>query len=350
MAYEMLITAPDPTVSVITGAMSPIINALGATCGVTAPDPTISMKAGEWLNITAPGPTLTATSYVSSATPELVAIAPTLFIALAGGFEITAPLPETQITGSDRWYELELTVPSPTIAISSTYTVGVLSIRAPPPDIEIVTLDSTRATLSLTAPVPTIAITAHTEATATLALSAPVPIIGISTGGIVLLDSTALTTQRAVVLNTDNWEVTEYTWSFDQLVKFGDTYLGINSTGIYTLGGDTNAGTTIDSIIETGLDDFGVITSKRISNLCVGWKSSTDAVMTVIMDGDDDESYEYDLLATDGKADSTRVKVGYPQQRKHINLKLTNEGGADFDLYSMEMVLSTSIRKTQGTG
>ena len=66
------------------------------------------------------------------------------------------------------------------------------------------------------------------------------------------------------------------------------------------------------------------------------------------MDGETEESYEYDVLGTDNRSGSTRVKIGAPRQRKHINLKFINQSGADFDLYDIDMVLSMSIYKVQG--
>jgi hypothetical protein len=130
-------------------------------------------------------------------------------------------------------------------------------------------------------------------------------------------------------------------------VKFGDTYLAVDSSGIHTLGGDTFNGTLIKSIIETGLDDFSKLPSKRLNNLCVSLKSTEDMSIFVILDGDNEKSYEYDLLGTDGKPDASRVKIGKPRQRKYINLKIESSG-CDFDIYDIELMLGVSDRKVQG--
>lgn len=345
------ISTPLPTVSAITGAMSGE-TIYGVFCGVVAPDPTITIKSGLALYLTTSVPTIAITGYAAAnIIAEITAPSPTIEISAGNGMAITAPVPEIELEGGDRWYALEIEAPVALLVITSTGTIGILRIRAPDPVITITGDPFIGVTLNITAPNPVIATTNHIISTGDLDLTAPVPVINIATGGVVLyLVPTTLVTERAVVLNTDNWEVTEYTWQFDQLVKFGDTYLAVDSTGIYTLGGDTNNGTEIDSTVETGLDDFGIMASKRISNLYIGWKSTEDAIITVTMDGNDDESYEYDLLATNGLPGAARVKVGAPRQRKHINLKFTNQEGADFDLYSMEMVLSMSIRKVQGMG
>lgn len=329
--YEMLISAPRPTINIITATH---------LVALTAPSPTIAITGNNSLSIEVPKPTITFTSHTAvSAALELIAPSPTITMMGGGALYITVPEPRIDLEGGVQWNELNIEAPVPILVISSTYTVGILNIRAPPPDLLILTDNSTKTNLALIAPVPTIAITSHTVATGDLNITAPAPIIDISTGGVVTeLAPTVLVAKKVIVLNTDNWEITEYTWQFDQLVKFGDKYLGIDSTGIYLLGGDTNNGELINSTVETGLDDFGITMPKRISNMRVGWKSVEDAILTVIMD---DDNYEYDLLATDGHPGTARVKVGTPRLRRHIGLKLTNEKGSDFDLYDIEIILST---------
>ena len=349
---QILISAPFPTTVIVTAT---------DLLALSAPDPTISMKTGEPLHMEAPDPTIVFTSYsVAHGSFHITAPVPTTFFLLGMQLSLTIPSPHIEIHGQDNWYELNIKAPEVAIFIESLGSTGILRIRAPDPDLMIEGNDGTGnafPTWNLNVPRPEIDIESSILSGATLAWTAPDPVLDLFTGGIVItlepgdVESTdSVRDRQCVVLNTDTWEITEYTWQFDQLVKFGNTYLAIDSSGIHTLGGNTFKGDDIESIVETGLDDFGILTSKRLSNLCIGWKSVEDAVISVIMDGDTDESYEYDVLGTDNRSGSARVKVGAPRQRKHVSLKFINQGGADFDLYNMDMVLSMSIRKVQGMG
>jgi len=258
-----------------------------------------------------------------------------------GAMLIGAPSPTIEITGSVQWNELEIEVPEPVITITSTYTTGILNIRSPSVDLSFTSNDGSYVDIELTAPDPIITMTCLITATATVAITAPVPIIDISTGVIA-------TSRKCIVLNTDNWEVSEYDWTFNELVKFGDKYLVINSIGIYYINGDTFAGTNIDSVLETGQDDHDTLQSKRITDLWVSWKSKEDGSISIIMDGDSDETYVYDLISTDDNNDAVKVDVGRPDPKKHISLKLQNQSGADFTLSGMEMTISLSPKKTRG--
>lgn len=313
MAYDMLLTAPAPTL------------VIGGETG---------------LLITAPDPTIAITSYDHvMASADLTAPSPSIYMMGGGAMNVVVPEPLIDIEGGDNWYELNIEAPIPIVAMESTYTVGVMDIRAPPPEISILTTNINRTNIAINVPVPVIIITSHTVATGEMALTTPVLVINISTGGVVTEElPTTLLSAKTVVVNVDNWEISEYTWSFDQLVKFGNQYLAVNSSGIYKLGGDTNNGGIINSTIETGLDDFGASAPKRISNMYVGWKSTEDATLTLVMNEDE---YEYDLISTDNKPESTRVNIGSPPLSRYVGIKIENENGADFDLYDMEMVLST---------
>jgi hypothetical protein len=308
---------------------------------IIAPVPRLDFE-GQVVELTAPDPTITMTGHSESTVVEMVAPVPTLYIMTASGpILIGAPSPTIEITGSVQWNELNIEVPSPTIAIISTYTTGILNIRSPSVDLLFSSNNGSYDDMVLTAPVPVISMTCKITATATVAIITPVPIIDIFTG-------IFTTSRKCVVLNTDNWEVSEYDWTFNELVKFNDKYLVINSTGIYSISGDTFAGTNIDSTLETGLDDHDTLQSKRITDLWVSWKSSEDGIISIIMDGDSDETYDYDLIGTDDNDDAVKVIVGRPSPKKHISLKLQNQSGADFTLSGMEMILSLSSKKTRG--
>jgi hypothetical protein len=309
---------------------------------IIAPVPTLDFE-GQVVGITGPVPTITITGHSESTIIDMVAPVPTLYIMTAGGaMLIGAPSPTIEITGSVQWNELEIEVPEPVITIISTYTTGILNIRSPSATLSFSSNDGSYVDIELTAPDPAISMTCLITATAMVAITAPVPIIDISTGVIA-------TSRKCIVLNTDNWEVSEYDWEFDELVKFGDKYLVINnSAGIYSISGDTFAGTSIDSVLETGQDDHDTLQSKRITDLWVSWKSKEDGLISVIMDGDSDETYDYDLIGTDDNNDAVKVEVGRPNPKKHISIKFQNQSGADFTLSGMEMTISLSPKKARG--
>lgn len=332
---------PDTSGNIYLTVPAPITKFLsGWSLTLTAPKPTVTkFISGCSLILTAPKPTITFADYYNSLI--LTVPVPQLVIestSTSSNLILTVPPPRVIISSHASYCALILPVPPPQLVIRSYNTSGNLVLTVPKPKIVIVSSTSTGADLILTVPVPQIIITAKRDTSGSLILTVPVPEI--------IFESLSLLS-KCIVLNTDTWQVTEYTWTFDKLVKFGDNYLAVDSAGVYLLGGDTNNGSQIRSVIETPEDEFdishdmrtggtregGGISFKRPTYLDVILKSSGGMKITITMEGEYDKTYQ--IQGADIK-EIRRLFTYDAYHGKYYNYSVRNIGGQDFDLYGWD--------------
>ena len=56
-------------------------------------------------------------------------------------------------------------------------------------------------------------------------------------------------------MNPENYAISNYSFGFTEAARFGNSYLMADDTGLYVLGGDTDNGTSIVSVLTTaGMD------------------------------------------------------------------------------------------------
>lgn len=161
------------------------------------------------------------------------------------------------------------------------------------------------------------------------------------TGLLVLPDGTAW------VVNTTTKGLSEYTnFDFNSMTEINGKFYGANSDGIYELTGDTDSGTDIQSIIRTGLSEFGTSRKKRISDVYIGYTSTKNLVLKVIYNQDNAKREAwYELTERSDAHDTARFKVGKGAKARYWGFELLNTGGTDFHLDEIELFVLPLTRR-----
>ena len=162
---------------------------------------------------------------------------------------------------------------------------------------------------------------------------------------IFLLDATASQSASAptyypIVMTIETKAVVEYdNYGFNSMTFFNGKYLGANSTGIYDLDGDKDAGANINAIMSSGIFDLhdGIIRKPREAYLSY----RSDGILKVTITEDEDVEREYRLDKAMETIHDKRLKiprgVGGRQRARFYQFKIENVSGADFDIDSLRL-------------
>ncbi len=152
---------------------------------------------------------------------------------------------------------------------------------------------------------------------------------------------------RAYVLNGTTGALSEYhNYPFTGIAKLGDTWVGTMESGLYTLTGDTDAGTAIAASLQTGFMDFGSVQLKRIREALLYYRADGALRLKVraVIEG---RVHEYWYQLSSQVADGSReglIKTGLGIVSRSFAFTLENVAGADFDLTEW-MVIPIALLK-----
>lgn len=180
-----------------------------------------------------------------------------------------------------------------------------------------------------------------------------------------LTETTGLTTQASLhaaliegieiggVLNTpegvfEAWVVnaeTKAPWQYDNypfnsFAFAGNKYLALTDSGLYELTGSDDDGTNIDTVIRTGLENFGSNQKKSIPWAYFGYTSSGRILFKTITTatGKKVENW-YELEARTADDDTeTRVNIGRGLRSVYWQFELTNIDGAEFEFDDIQLM------------
>lgn len=140
----------------------------------------------------------------------------------------------------------------------------------------------------------------------------------------------------AIVLNTATGAVTEYDWSFQSLTPD----VAGSASGLFALGGGTDAGAAIAGELLTGKP--GGETLQAIGNVFVA--GSGEGAGVLIVEGKDDQ-WEYPVAARSSGV--ARATPGRGIRESYLAFGYRNVAGADFriDRIDIELTPSKTRRK-----
>lgn len=153
-----------------------------------------------------------------------------------------------------------------------------------------------------------------------------------------------------IVLNTDTMALSEYTnYDFVSFANFNGITLALHRNGnIYQLGGDTDNGSEIDAVVETGMDDMGIGKSKRLLGLTVGLRSNGETQYRQHRFNDYGE-----YISIDSTEEETIETRKLPSEKTKLSrvygIEFSNVDGSDFSVDSMELDLRMSPRRSGGS-
>jgi hypothetical protein len=154
----------------------------------------------------------------------------------------------------------------------------------------------------------------------------------------------------AWVLNTESRAAWTYDqWPFNSYCAFQGRYLAAGPDGIYTLGGQDDAGAPIEARIRTGLTDLGATQNKRMEQLYLLLSSDGRMGLRVITTRPTGEkvAHDYEMLPRPANAPAAnRIKIGRGLASRSWSFELRNLDGGDFkfhDLKLLPMILDRRI-------
>jgi hypothetical protein len=150
---------------------------------------------------------------------------------------------------------------------------------------------------------------------------------------------------KAIVITVKNLARTEYTnFQFNSLADFNGVYLGAKADGIYELTGDTDNTTNIDSVIKTGISDYGVSTLKNVPDVYFGISTEEDMIIRAVLDGLAFSSQQ--VLSKNGDGIKTRrLKMPLGIKSRYWGIEVSNTQGEDFELDIIEMRVAPIKRR-----
>lgn len=154
-------------------------------------------------------------------------------------------------------------------------------------------------------------------------------------------------------MNTDSKAASRYTnYPFNSFMRIGDRYYGATDAGLYRLGGADDAGEPINAALRLGMSSLGTRVLKRIASGYLGYTSSGDLRLKVIVADSTTgarEAHVYRLYATGaGSAREGRIKVGKGLKSVYYDFQVENVDGADFELDVIEILPIYLERRIRG--
>ncbi|MGO1000766.1 hypothetical protein ACTOWK_07265 [Lysobacter sp. CA196] len=157
----------------------------------------------------------------------------------------------------------------------------------------------------------------------------------------------------AWVMNTQSQSLSQYTnYPFNSYLGLAGITYGAADTGLYRLGGNTDAGEPIHARIRQGMSAFGSQLKKGFPSLYLGYTANGDLRLSVVAaDPRTGERVAHAYRLRARAADSVRegrVKVGAGLQSVYFDYVIENIDGADFALDVIEFLPLRVDRRVRG--
>jgi hypothetical protein len=248
-----------------------------------------------------------------------------------------------------------LTAPSPNL-IGYGGAVCSVSVTGSP------TLRATGTTggiggAQITCPLFELTATATAQNYGSANLIAPSPQMGVSMQAYLVAPSATLTaigsatitaTYEAYALNLNhssdtNDELTRYTnFPFTHVVRYQNSYYGVNGTGLYLLEGTTDDGVPIDWSFKTGMTDFDDPKNKTVTYAYFGGRLGPDVTVTIYPSEPTGTSYAYNTPRGQS-AQNYRQQFGKGLKARYFAIGAS--GSDSMELDSLDLTVATLTRR-----
>jgi hypothetical protein len=327
--------------------------ATGATLNIEVPAPEIAGGitapiVGE-ASITVPLISLSAVSGGVANVPLPLAVVSATGI--AGGIvtaAITVPAAQVNATGTIPLHA-SADVNVPLVVISAAghkqNTINA-NITVPCVDVDISGVTGTIGGGSVSVPLVQVTAEATFAPHGTAAITVPLVIVEARGSGAIIITNQVESdesTSFAVSVNLTNREVSEYVnYQFNSQTYFAGKYIGANSSGLFNLTGDDDAGTDIAAKIRTGLDDFGSYNLKRVWGVYLSHNGEALRVKTTSPSDDFDAVGGAKNRAT---VSVQKFKVQRTKRDTYWGVQVENVRGSDFEIGGLEMICELLNRR-----
>lgn len=139
-----------------------------------------------------------------------------------------------------------------------------------------------------------------------------------------------------IQINKRNKALSQFkNYTFNSLVKFGPHYLGSSPSGLFKLGGSSDAGTAIAWAFTPAETDFGKDCTKHIRYMYYGVNTASDIALSAIPDNGD--AVEYTIAVPDGGLQ--RAKISLRSDHLGRYWKFEFSGTTDFDMEDIQILM-----------
>lgn len=149
---------------------------------------------------------------------------------------------------------------------------------------------------------------------------------------------------EAYAINLTTGAVTHYTnYPFDTILRFGQDFFGVASTGLYRIGGSLDVNQAIDAHVKTFQTKFGSTKMKRVPYVYSSGRS--DGGVRVGVTADEGTTYDYESQWGEVTgATNHRTKVGNGLRGMYYSFDISNIDGSSLELDSLDVVVAQSER------
>lgn len=336
-------TIPAISVSALGGALSaisvlaPTTTAVGSQInvgkgGLSVPLLTLDVRTGAVSGSAVPVPILSTSGLVGQVGSSDLRV-PVVGLTASG----TAPLmgtgsfsvPVVQITGQ-----------------ASFINQGTANLTVPRIDLDVSGFAGNIGDSGIEIPLVQLTATGTFAPVGTASITVPLVVLEARGTGTIVITSQVEETESetfALSINLSNRAVSEYiNYKFNSQTYFNGKYIGANTSGLFDLTGDDDAGTDIAAKIRTGLDDLGSYNLKRVWGIYLAHNAEAIRVKTIFESGDFDAVGGAKNRATISvqKFKSQRTKRG-----NYWGIEVSNVGGSDFEIGGLELICEVLNRR-----
>jgi len=142
-------------------------------------------------------------------------------------------------------------------------------------------------------------------------------------------------------INTKLKALSQYAgYNFNSICCFNNVILGANTSGIFTVGGDSDNTVAINSFFKTFSTDFGTSKNKNVRSVNLSGVFKTIDVTTVF---DNTEKTEYSALR-DATLEQKTVDIdtNHTDAGKYVGVKVSNISGSDFSIDEIKLLVGAT--------
>jgi len=144
------------------------------------------------------------------------------------------------------------------------------------------------------------------------------------------------TTYQGFTMNPETYAVTTYdNYPFNSTTNYDGSYLLANTSGLYSMEGDTDEGTYITSKVKTAALDFGSSSLKQCPKVYLGINNDASLILRVSIDGAYTSTYQLDIASDDL---STQIfDIGKGLKGRYWQFDLQTKNNSSFELDEIEL-------------
>lgn len=143
----------------------------------------------------------------------------------------------------------------------------------------------------------------------------------------------------------EKYAASQYTnFPFFRIVRFGGHHYGVSATGLYRLGGETDAGEPIAWAVETTISDFGSPQLKAMPSAYVGAHLGPQARAKAVVGERGSHEYTYPNVRG-APIQNHRVVFGRGMRSRYYGVRVEDQSGGELHLDSIDLEVVTLTRK-----